>query len=219
MNLSTETKFLIGAVLATIILIVGGVFFFSSKSQEQPATLGAQADNSVLLSNTNHTLGDPNAAVKIVEFADFQCPACATANPIVKKVVEENKDKVYFVYRHYPLPSHKNSKNAAQAAEAAANQGKFWEMNTMLYENQKDWAEKGNAKEIFEGYAQKLGLDMDQFSKDFDEGSDSIAKDYADGSKVGVNSTPTFFINGEKQVGALPESQFQDLINKANTSK
>ena len=209
-----ESKFIIGIGIITLILLIGGVFFLAGKQPPKQEVAGAQtADSTVLLANTAHTIGNQNNSVKIVEFADFQCPACAAAHPIMKKILEEYKDKVYFVYRHYPLPSHKNSKIAAQSAEAAGNQGKFWEMHDMIYENQADWAEKGNAKEIFEGYAQKLGLDMDQFNKDLDKGSDSIAKDYADGNIAGVNSTPTFFINGQKYPGVIQYDEFTKLIN------
>jgi protein-disulfide isomerase len=219
MNLSTETKFLIGAGLATIILIVGGVFFFSSKDQKQPATLGAQADNSILLSNTKHTLGDPNAPVKIVEFADFQCPACGVAHPIVKNILEKNKDKVYFVFRHFPLPTHKNAKIAAQAAESAGEQGKFWEMYDRIFENQKEWSDSNKATEIFLRYASEINLNVDKFKEDLDKVKDPIEQDYADGSKVGVNSTPTFFINGQKYPGVISQSEFQQIIDKTGTTQ
>ena len=217
MTLSAETKFLIGTGLITIILILGGIFFFSMKNKQQSTS--TQADMSILLSNTRHSQGNSNASVKIVEFADYECPACGAASPITKKVIEKNKDKVYFVFRHYPIPSHRNSKTAALASEAADEQGKFWEMHDLIFENTTDWVTSDNAKKVFEGYAEKLGLDLEKFKQDFDKGGGVINNDYTDGNKVGVDATPTFFINGEKHTGLITEDKFQDLIDKASTSK
>jgi len=124
MTMTTETKFILGIGIVTLGLIAGGVFLFSGKEENtQPQSTGADA--SILLANSRHAIGNASAPVKIVEFADFQCPACAAAQPIVKKTVEQNKDKVYFVFRHYPLSSHQNAKIAAQACEAAGKQDKF----------------------------------------------------------------------------------------------
>lgn len=217
MTLSAETKFLIGIGLVTIILILGGIFFFSIKNKQQPAS--TQADMSILLSNARHTMGNQDAQVKIVEFADYECPACGAASPITKKVIEENKDKVYFIFRHYPIPSHRNSKTAALASESASQQGKFWEMHNLIFENPADWVTSDDAKKVFEGYAEKLELDLEKFKQDFDKGNDTINNDYADGNKVSVDATPTFFINGEKHTGLITEDKFQDLIDKANISK
>lgn len=219
--MTTEAKFLIGAALTTIILTVGGVFLLSGKSKqaEKASTLGTKIENSILLENSRYQLGNPNASVKIVEFGDFQCPPCAQADPIVKDALEKNKDKVYFVFRNYPLPSHNNSRDAAQAAEAAGLQDKYWDMHYMIYENQKEWSDSSGAKEIFESYAQKLGLDVAKYKEDFDKTRSVIEQDYADGNQVGVDSTPTFFINGQKHAGVIDASQFQALIDQASTSK
>ena len=213
--MSTETKFLgiIGTI--TIILVIGGVVLFShggNKNTEAQQIV----DQSILLANTRHTIGDPNVSVKIVEFSDFQCPACAAAHPITKRVVEKNKDKVYFVYRHYPLSIHKNSKLAAQASEAAGNQGKFWEMFDLLFQNQNQWANSSDAKQIFQDYAQQLGLDVGKFNDDLDKVKGPIEQDFSDGNRVGVDATPTFFINGKKYPGVIQESQFQEIIDSSS---
>lgn len=210
--MSTEKKILISFGILTLIFIVAGVLILG-KSGNQPANSQQIFDQSILLSNTRHAKGNPNAATKIVEFADFQCPACATAQPIIKKVLEQNQERAFFVFRHYPLSFHKNAKLAAQACEAAGEQGKFWEMHDQLFIEQSKWAESSNADEIFEGYAQGLGLDLERFKSDFEKVTDVIERDYADGNKVSVESTPTFFINGKKHPGVISESDLIQVIN------
>ena len=214
--MSTESKFFIGIGLVTLVIIVAGVFLLGRKTT--PAS-PVQNEQKVLGSSIRNFQGNANATVKIVEFADFQCPACGVAHPIVKSIIEKNQDKVYFVYRHYPLSSHRNAKLAAQASEAAGVQEKFWQMYDMIFENQKEWSDSSNAKEIFETYAQKLGLDVTKFKEDFDKTKSVIEQDYADGNQVGVDSTPTFFINGQKNAGVIQQSQFQDIIDQASISK
>ena len=216
--MTTESKFLIGIGLFTVVIVAAGVFFFGrSKPQENP---NQKADETVLYSNTKNSIGDPNAPVKIVEFADMQCPACRSAQPILKSVLEKHQDQVYFVFRHYPLSTHKNGRPAAKAVEAAALQGKIWEMVDLLYTKQPEWSEKSDPKELFAGYAQELGLDVGKFKSDLDASYDIIDQDYADGNKVGVSSTPTFFINGEKKPGVMQEADFDAYFQSApNTSQ
>ena len=208
----SEFKFIIAVVIATLALIAGGMFLLNKQEQGQDQVKGA-VDQNILFANTNHTLGNPNAAVRIVEFADFQCPACKAAHPIIKQVIKENADKVFFVYRHYPLPSHKNGKIASQAAEAAGVQGKFWEMHNLLYEKQPEWSEVNNPKEVFQDYAQDLGLDTQKFKDDMDNAIRVVNQDYADGNKLDVAATPTFFINNQKYQGVVTQEQLNAFIN------
>ncbi|KKR56321.1 MAG: hypothetical protein UU00_C0031G0007, partial [Microgenomates group bacterium GW2011_GWC1_40_35] len=145
--MSAEKKFLIGIGLVTLILVAFGVFFLGKQGatpQVESATV-----QSVLEQQARWTKGNPDAPVKIIEFADFECPACATVNPIVQQVVAENQDKVYYSYRNYPLPSHINSKIAAQAAEASGLQSKYWEMTDLLFKKQNDWITSTNPKDLF----------------------------------------------------------------------
>jgi protein-disulfide isomerase len=214
--MNTETKFLGIIGIITIVLVITGVILFSHGGNQNTGTQQI-ADQTILLADTRHTIGDPNASVKIVEFSDFQCPACAAAHPITKRVVEKNIDKVYFVFRHYPLSIHKNSKLAAQASEAADNQDKFWEMFDLLFQNQNKWANSSDASQIFQDYARELSLDLEKFKDDFDKVKGPIEQDFSDGNKVGVDATPTFFINGQKHPGVIQESQFQQIID--NSSK
>lgn len=206
-----EKKFLIGIGIVTLAIIIGGVFFLGKDKKEEAQDLNF--DNSKLVENAVHTQGNPNSPVTIVEFADIQCPACKQAQPILENILEANKEKVYFVFRHYPLSIHKNGKIASQAAEAAGAQGKFFEMVHIQYLKQADWSERTNPREQFRNYAQELGLNLDQFNNDMEKLRDQIESDYALGNRAGVSSTPTFFINGTKYPGVLQADQFQQLIN------
>lgn len=216
--MSTESKFLAGIGIFTVVIVAAGVFFFDRS--KPPENTNQKADEAVLLANTKNSIGSPNASVKIVEFADLQCPACRTAQPIVKNMLEKHKDQVYFVWRHYPLSTHKNARVAARAVETAAIQGKFFEMADLLYTKQPEWSEKSDAKDLFAGYAQEIGLDVEKFKTDLDASYDVIDQDYADGNKVGVSSTPTFFINGEKKPGVMQEAEFEAYFQtQPNTSE
>jgi len=161
--------------------------------------------------------GNSAAPVTLIEYSDFQCPACASYYPFLKELMKQDGDRIQFVYRHFPLPQHKNAKLAAQAAEAAGKQNKFWEMHDLLFENQKDWAESRSADELFAGYASSLELDLDQFSRDLDtsEIKAKIEADYNGGVAAGVNSTPSFFLNGKKIENPRSLDEFEQLINKS----
>jgi protein-disulfide isomerase len=162
--------------------------------------------------------GGANARVTIVEFSDFECPSCAATHPVLEELVKEFGDKVKLVERSYPLDQHKHAFKAAEAAEAAREQGKYWEYATVLFKNQK-------ALEIekLKEYASQLGLDRKKFDAALDSGkySDSVKRDLADGDKGGVDSTPTVFINGKRALDksreALKlaiEAAFADAVKK-----
>ncbi len=208
-----ENKFLIGIGIVTLAIILGGVFFLGKG--KKPQAVDPNFDKSQLTQNAARTQGNPQAPITIVEFADLQCPACKQAQPILENIIEKNKDKVYFVFRHYPLSIHKNAKIAAQAAEAASAQGKFFEMVHLQYLKQAEWSEQTNPREKFRAYAQELGLNLDQFNNDMEKLKDQIESDYVLGNRAGVESTPTFFINGTKYPGVLQADQFQQLIDGA----
>lgn len=175
------------------------------------------ADPALLISDTSHMTSTRDAKVNVIEFGDFQCPACAYANPIVQQLIEAYKGNldVNFVFRHFPLAQHSNAIISAEAAEAAGAQGKFWEMNDMLYRGQNEWSSNSNSLEIFVGYAQKLGLNVKIFTDSINQNKfqDVIVKDRSDGQALGVNSTPTFFINGEKITGVPNFDNFKKIID------
>lgn len=144
--------------------------------------------------------GNPNATLTVVEYSDFQCPACNSYHPLLKRLVDELGSDMRFVYRHFPLESiHKNAKRAAQAAEAAGKQGKFWEYHDLLFQNQSKWANEGNPEASFRAYARQLGLNEEQFATDYasDEVAARVRRDQQSGTRASVNSTPSIFINGE----------------------
>lgn len=214
--MTQEAKVMLGISAVTLSLVVGGVFFFSNSNKKQEQLENAPVDQNLLLNENSHKIAAPNSKVTIVEFGDYQCPACAAAHPIIKKILSEYDGKINFVFRNYPLPMHKNAQKAAQAAEAAATQGKFWQMHDKLYENQTKWAEVGDPQEIFIDYASELGLDKEVFKKELNDNKYTglINSDSNDGEKLGVNSTPTFFFNGNKITGGATYSNLKELIDK-----
>jgi protein-disulfide isomerase len=175
------------------------------------------SDPNLLIGQSSYMTGKKEAKVNIVEFGDYQCPACGYANPIIQKLIKEYKDNpnVNFVFRNFPLPQHSHAMISAEAAEAAGAQGKFWEMNDMLYEGQKEWSGNPKALEVFIGYAQKLGLDIKAFTDAINQNKfqETILKDRSDGQALEVNSTPTFFVGGEKVVGIPSFDEFKKLID------
>lgn len=156
--------------------------------------------------------GPLTAPVTVVMFSDFQCPACSGTHPVLQKVLEKYKDKVRFVVRDYPLTTlHNNSFKAAQAADAANAQGKFFEYIELLYTNQNSLDTDSLKK-----FATQIGLDRKKFDADLDSGkfADEVKKDMADGTAYGINGTPTIFVNGVK-VRELSESAFRKAIERA----
>ena len=170
---------------------------------------------------TDHWQGNPEASVTLVEYGDFQCPACRTAYEALKPVKEEYGDRVLFAYRHYAFLGD-NSDIAAQATEAAALQNKdaFWQMHDMLFENQSgenSW-KSGDAEQIIIGYAEELGLDVEQFKNDLNssEVKNSVRDDNRSSESGKVTGTPSFFLNDEKvDVQFSSSDAFRELLDNA----
>jgi protein-disulfide isomerase len=142
----------------------------------------------------DHVQGTDGARVTLVEYGDYECPHCGRAYPVVKKVQEKLGDKLRFVFRNFPLTqAHPHALHAAEAAEVAATQGKFWEMHDMLYENQSALDD-----ESLIAYAAKIGLDVEKFKEELqnDTFEEKVREDFMGGVESDVNGTPTFFING-----------------------
>ena len=146
--------------------------------------------------------GSATAPVTIIEFTDYQCPSCAKSQPIIEEVAKEYGDKVRLVARDFPLEQHVHAAKAAEAAEAAREQGKYWEYVAVLFKNQ-------NALEVakLKEYATQVGLDRAKFDQALDSGkfADKVQRDLREGDKLGVNSTPTVFINGKRVRDKSPE--------------
>lgn len=158
--------------------------------------------------------GPADAKVTIVEYSDFQCPACASYYPLVKTITGEFPNDVRLIYRHFPLSQHDQARLTAYAAEAAGRQGKFWEMHDMLFDAQSLWAEQDKAEEIVYGLAEKLNLDMDKFKSDIKDKEiiKKVDTDYASGVSAGVDSTPTFYVNGKKIKNPRGLEEFRQII-------
>lgn len=216
--MSNEAKALIGIGVATLAIVIGATFLVGGKSTSTTETKTLTEDQTKkLIREDSYVKGSKDAKVTLVEFGDFQCPACGAVHPIVGQLLTEYKDKVAFVFREYPLPLHQNSKVAAYAAEAAGAQGKFYDMYDALYQNQKDWENSKNALELFVGYAKIIGLDLEKFKSDVESKKfeEKIQRDISDGNALTVQATPTFFLNGEKIQGGLPYDQFKEKIEAA----
>ncbi|TQF17545.1 disulfide bond formation protein DsbA [Myxococcus llanfairpwllgwyngyllgogerychwyrndrobwllllantysiliogogogochensis] len=158
----------------------------------------------------DHILGPVDAPVILVEYGDFQCPFCGQAYEEVNKVLASMGDQLRYVFRHFPLTqAHPYALQAAEAAEAADGQGKFWEMHGMLYENQ-----QALDPESLLAYAQKLGLDMERFTREVSEHRylERIRRDFMGGVRSGVSGTPGFFINGARYQGDFSASSLITVL-------
>jgi protein-disulfide isomerase len=144
----------------------------------------------------DHIQGPAHAAVTLVEYGDYECPYCGAAYPIVKELQARMGDGLRFVFRNFPITtSHPHAEQAAEAAEAAAAQGRFWEMHDLLYENQRRLRDQD-----LHAYAEQLGLDVEQFDKDLAEHvhAPRVREDFMSGVRSGVNGTPSFYVNGTR---------------------
>lgn len=172
-------------------LFVGFLIFGGNKDANKSS--GATAKPS------NHVRGT-GTKVTIVEYGDFQCPACSFYEPVMEQVMQKYSNEATMQFRHFPITSlHQNAFAAARAAEAAGKQDKFWEMYGKIYPTQDAWKNSSNANAIFESYAAEFGLDIAKYKADFKSPSvnDTINADMAAGQALGVDSTPTFIINGK----------------------
>jgi protein-disulfide isomerase len=170
-----------------------------------------------------HAIGAEDAPVTLEEFGDFECPPCGLLHPVLKTMEKEFGSRVRVIFREFPLvPTHPHALVAAKSAEAAGLQGKFWEMHDLLFENQKIWHGQFDARSTFEGYAQRIGLDMDRFRSDLNSKvvEDRIFLDGKRAHDVGVKGTPTVFLNGrEVPFESLAPDKLRALINaELNTS-
>ncbi|WP_234568549.1 DsbA family protein [Rhodohalobacter sp. 614A] len=137
--------------------------------------------------------------VEILKYSDYQCPACKAYVPIENQLKAEYGDMVELEYRYFPLQGHQFSDLAARSAEAANQQGKFQEMHNLIFQYQEQWSQ-GGAEEYFFDFAEQIGLDMEQFEEDLesDEVAETVNRQRQEGIRRTVNSTPTYFLNGQK---------------------
>ncbi len=212
---TTQGQFL-GSVGLIIVLLFAYYFYAMSTTTKDVAT----AD--VVISKTDHVRGAKDGKVTLVVFGDFQCPACAAWEPMIRQVVTDNKDTLKMSFRQFPLMQiHRNALLAAKASEAAALQGKFWEMHDILYDKQEEWGESLTARQFILTYANTLGLDQKKFISDLDSKpvEEKILAELKEGVSLGVQGTPTFFLNGKKLEGVSNLAEFNKAVKEAAAGK
>ena len=204
-------------ILAAIVLVFAGIFIFSGNNKGNTSSSSGNAKP------TAHIEGLGQSGVTLVEYGDYECPYCEEYSPVVKQVQQEFNNQIFFQFRNFPLVSiHQNAFAGARAAEAAGLQGKFWEMHDALYDssNWQVWSTSNDPTPYFYEYAQQLGLNATKFKQDFagQAVNNAIVADEGAGNKLGINGTPTFYLDG-KQVSPQPTvASFESLL-KAEIAK
>ena len=181
---------------ALAIAVGAGAWYFTSSRQGAGEVAAGERG-----AEPARALGPENAPVVLEEFGDYQCPPCGQVFPEIEAIKREYGDRLRLVFRHNPLTRiHPHALLAAHAAEAAGQQGKFWEMHRALYENQQAWSRTPDPRGLFETYARQTGLDVERFRRDIGgpEGDARVVADHNRARSLGVESTPTFFLNGRK---------------------
>lgn len=205
----------IATILAGIVVVVAGMAWIGNAQDHanDPQTL------SIPVNDSDWYVGGKDAAVTLVEYSDFQCPACGAYFPVMKGLQEAYGDKLKIVYRNYPLVTlHANAQIAAQAAEAAGIQGKFFEMHDALFQNQQSWSTETDPTNTFLNYAAVIGLDVEKFRTDLTSNAviNEIKNDINGGNASRLSGTPTFFLNGV-QITKNPQGlePFKTIIDAA----
>jgi protein-disulfide isomerase len=203
---------IIGGVLAAVIVAVVLMSRTSGTSAPTPPTTPSSANSAATPVQPSRapqpgaaspwSKGSATARVTLEEFSDFQCPACGNLEPGLRRVSKDYGDRVQLIFRNFPLAMHKYAFQASRAAEAAGQQGKFWEMHDMIYDNQKEWSDSMEPRVQFESYASRLGLDVQRFKADSERQdlAERIKADYGRGMSLNVKGTPTIFLNGRELV-------------------
>jgi protein-disulfide isomerase len=201
-------------IIAGVLLVVllGGWWFYTSSSSK-PATASSNTASNTNKAKSNaipsnapagaqppNQAGSPTAAVTVEEFADFQCPQCGNMHPVMNELKSTYGSRIHFIFRNFPLsiPAHDKAYNAAVAAEAAGLQGKFWDMQNLLFTNQKTWTASPTYRDTWKEYASKIGLDVPKWENDMAgiAAKGRVDADLQRGKGVGVSSTPSIYING-----------------------
>ena len=186
----------VGVALATF---GSGAMLYRAKHEQLQAIPQDKALSGNSDAESMRIRGNPDAPVTLEEFGDFQCPPCRSFVAFTEQLLKEYDSRLRIVFRHFPLSAHEHALEASLAAEAAGLQGHFWEMYDVLYREQAAWSKAPNARELFESYAGTIGLNVDQFKKDMEgeQAKERVESDQARGQSLGINLTPTIYINGQ----------------------
>jgi protein-disulfide isomerase len=214
-----KTFLIIG--LMTLVIFVGGIFLFSRGNTNVSTKVVNSSllipQNAIVTSgfvNGNYLPASTSATATLVEFGDYECPACSVYSPFVKQLLTDFAGKINYVFRNFPLAQHKNAPVSSSAVEAAGLQGKFWQMHEKVYATQGDWSNLDDPTSVFVGYAKDLNMDLNKFSADMNSSvvKDKIQNDVNDGTTIGINETPTFYLNGQKITPAGSYDQLKSLV-------
>jgi protein-disulfide isomerase len=205
-----ESVIVWGITIAVLGAVVFGIYKTSGTNPNQ-LTLSEP------VSASDHVRGDPNAKAILLEYSDYQCPACAQYEILLQKLLTDESVKVKIIYRNFPLSQHANALPSAYAAEASGLQGKFWEMHDMIFAHQADWSNSTTSADIFLGYAKVIGLNIAQYQKDISSPqiAERVAHDRATGEASNIIGTPTFFLNS-KSITVNSYDQLKQLIETAS---
>jgi protein-disulfide isomerase len=183
-------------VMVGIVALASGAVLYRAK---RPLILTISKELTVKKSDTasQHVRGHPDAPVTVEEFGDYQCPPCGTLAEPINQLEKEFRPHVRIIFYNFPLVTHQHARTAACAAEAAGLQGKFWEMHDLIYREQPNWSKAADVQPLFASYAGMLGLDLERFKKDMqsDAVKSRVDADQKRGTSIGVQNTPTVFLN------------------------
>lgn len=209
-------------IITLIVAVIGFVVYALSRPESSINTTNTnrpKVEADVTKLSQGNFQGPEDAKVTLSEFGDYQCPACAQYHKVLKENILPKYDgKIKFVFLNYPLPQiHDNAQSAAQAAEASALQGKFWQMHDILYERQKEWEKLKDPKGKFESYAREIGINVDQYKQDYASQKviDIINNQAALGDAFKLEGTPSFFVNGVQVDTKSGSSSIEQAIDKA----
>ncbi len=203
-------------VIAIAVVLAGGAAFYLTRSTEPEAS--ATSDSSAggaPAIGPGHTRGPADAPITLIEFGDYQCPSCRAYHPVVAEVLKRYPDKVRLEFHHYPLIQiHAHAMTASMAVEAAGEQGKYWEMNDLVFELQPEWAQSQNPETEFLTMASRLGLDQNKFMQSMRslELQDRVLKDVVAARQGNIEAVPTFFLNGKQIQPRLAVDDFVKII-------
>lgn len=213
--MTSEHK-IVGGIVALTIAVMASILLIGGRGAPTPIE-AKKVESGQTVRDDSQADGPKEAKVTLVEFGDFQCPACGAAHPVLKQVKGNRGNAIRFVWRNYPLSSiHRNADAAARAAEAAGLQGQFWPMHNKLFETQNSWSNQIKPRETFIRFAKDLGLNGERFGQDFDSQkvANRIALDKGDGNALGVDATPTIFLNGQKYTGETSAAAIEAKIDE-----
>lgn len=214
-----DQKIIISLIITSIAILLGGLVLLTKTPSSSQNSNIEGVDTKLLIKEDSLKVSTPSAEISIIEFSDYQCPACAVADSLIKQLLIDFPGKINFAFRHFPLPQNKNSTLAAYTVEAASEQDKFLEMSGKLFDTQEDWGKSSKPLELFLKYAEEFDLDNDKLKEDVESKkfADKIQRDIEDALSLKINSTPTIYINNQKYQGSLTYEELKAQVEQKLT--